>query len=193
MLDKSKVIEKWTGEKAIRFLHSTGAIPTGYIAEILSNETVEHQVLEVGCGAGRIAPLFVADEYLGIDINVVAIKQAQEAHSEYDFRQQNWDDDFPKGRSNILFWTVLLHVPDECLSGVIEKCTKSGAKRIFVVESMSSRYRKMGMDFQRDSEDYKLAFQRHGWGCILQVSEVNNGFPEHMDLLVFHKDRKEVE
>ena len=72
-------------------------------------------VFEFGCGDGRLSPAFSADQYAGYDINPTALRAAAEANPRHRYVSE-WEP-----ADTWLAWTVLLHVPDDELPGLLQR------------------------------------------------------------------------
>ena len=120
-------------------------------------------MLEIGCGVGRLAAGFAADEYIGVDINPHALIVARDALPDHDFRLVTEELSYPPAKS-ALFYTVLLHVPDHALAATLDRATQA-ADRIVIAEIMDRRWRRSGNPpvFNREAEDYILAMQQRGY------------------------------
>jgi SAM-dependent methyltransferase len=121
-------------------------------------------LLEIGCGVGRIAAGFAAEEYIGVDVNPHALIAARHALPDHDFRLITEELAYPRA-GTALFYTVLLHVPDEALGETLEKAA-AAADRIIIAELMDRRWRREGNPpvFNRETEEYVLAMQSLGFG-----------------------------
>lgn len=118
---------------------------------------------EVGCGSGRLASLFDPRRYIGVDINPQAIENARRQLPIHDLRVIDYESDYPPALS-YLFHTVMLHVPDERLDGVIGRC---GGNSIAIAETMDRSFRDGKFTFQRNPEEYEAAFARNGYQIAL--------------------------
>lgn len=119
-------------------------------------------VIEFGCGVGRLADAFPAERYTGVDVSRHAIRRA---------RKEAWghrflvvEDGDPLPRADVLFaHTVLLHVPDDALPGVVARLA-TAAPRVLVSEIMGRQWRRPGDPpvFNRAAEEYERAFEASG-------------------------------
>lgn len=180
---KEDVIEKWIGKEAISYLWTGNEEWVDKDAPaIITGLCNMGTVCEIGCGAGRVASLFTPDIYIGTDINPVAIAQAKERLPSHDFRVVQFDDPYPKADIG-LFYTVLLHIPDEFVQETINKCNVF--RYVVVFESMDRSLRKL--DFQRSKEDYVNLFRTAGFIPITYLHEPSVLKPFFRDYLVFKK------
>ena len=79
-------------------------------------------IVEFGCGPGRLAGCFDPKRYLGVDINEASIKIAREAHPQYRFKLLDEKAALPECDA-LLCHTVLLHVADDELEGTVARFT----------------------------------------------------------------------
>jgi SAM-dependent methyltransferase len=73
------------------------------------------RVLEIGCGFGRLSPVFaeLATEHVGVDINAEALAAARATYPALEFREASVTDlPFDDGSFDVVVtWTVLQHLP----------------------------------------------------------------------------------
>jgi len=185
MMNKQQVIAKWSGEKGKRLVYPGSVVwPDDDCVSLIRKMCGSGSICEVGCGTGRVASAFQPQQYVGVDINETAIQKAKEDLPSHSFRVIDWDDDLPEA-DVYLFYTVLLHCPDEELSAVIGRCLRG--KRVVVFESMSHKLRQIGNEFQRDLEQYEVAFLIHGWRLCYHKRLLSNYFPHFRDYAIFGK------
>lgn len=132
------------------------------------------RVLEVGCGTGRIAKFFPAGLYKGIDINPAAITRARAAlpdHAFHDYAQGSAVFSGDK-YDTVLFYTVLLHVPDNLIFAQLDAAAFA-TDRIVIAEIMNPEYRQnrvIGADYdisnQRSLEEYVLLMKGVGFEIV---------------------------
>lgn len=119
------------------------------ISEIVGNDSV----LELGCGAGRMAPCFNPDKYLGIDINSRDIDYARVNHPEYKFEVADLVK-YDIGDYDWVFtWTTLELVPPELMEGIAKKL--KGKKLLFCEPAHKSFVPNVDYCFDHD---YKKIF-----------------------------------
>jgi len=100
----------------------------------------EHQVpgkvLELGCGCGRLSPLF--KDYLGVDLNPRAIEKAKATYADKKFKVADIVTDEIGQAENIVTCAFLQHIPDGLVEDVAKKIE---AKNIMLFESVLEGYR----------------------------------------------------
>jgi len=119
-------------------------------------------IVEVGCGNGRLYPHF--DGYIGLDVNEDRIRRCRERFPKGDFRVIGTETPYPlsppvKGSFMpcTLFCNVLLHVRDEDLPGIAEKCEVDGmGGKVVIAEVMNPKYRDNKVNFHRDLRGYRV-------------------------------------
>lgn len=119
-------------------------------------------VVEFGCGDGRLAELFGKRRYVGVDICPRAIAIAQHQAPGYTFVHVDGSSKIEGG--HVLFaHCVMLHVPDEELSATVGRFTQ---RRIVISEVLGKNWRREGNPpvFNRDIGDYEDAFSANGYG-----------------------------
>ncbi|MCA8986473.1 MAG: tetratricopeptide repeat protein [Planctomycetaceae bacterium] len=145
-----------------------GEFPEGwdvrpFLWEMLKGD-VRRNVLEVGCGYGRLCQSFPTDYYLGVDINPEAVQAARTRHPGYDFLVTDFTAPYPKSDA-ILLYTVLLHIDDQSLPAMLERLAES-SNVILIAEILGkARWRRSGNPpvFNRDLEDYQQLMQKLGY------------------------------
>lgn len=139
----------------------TGSGPEGFsIADMILHFMPLGVVLDFGCGTGRLAQYFAPSMYIGVDINRVAIAHCVNAYPNRRFEIA--DEMLP--RADCAFaYTVLLHVPDEELSGTLLRLA-AAVSRVLVVEILGRKWRRDGepATFNRTQYDYEIAFREVG-------------------------------
>lgn len=115
------------------------------------------KVLEFGCGIGRLARLFPAERYVGVDVCGRALDVARAALPSYDFRDAR--EALPDADVTLAH-TVLLHVPDDDLPAILARFASS---RIVISEILGRRWRRAGNPpvFNREIGDYEAALPAH--------------------------------
>lgn len=153
---RARVIKQWSGSKGSNNVYPKryGKWPDEDSVRKLQ-ELCLGRVCDVGCGTGRCAEAFSPDRYVGIDINEDAIRVARREYPRYTFETVGWDDPYPVV-DTYLFYTVLLHIPDDELIGIFNKtCNGNIHSRLVVFECMNRENRNEDRgNFQRDSQQY---------------------------------------
>ena len=105
-------------------------------------------VFEFGCGDGRLSPNFNSLMYQGYDINPHALEQAKINNPRYKYVNE-W-----KPADTVLAYTVLLHIPDSEIEGIIEIMKEY--ERIVIGEITGRQWRRKGNPpvFNRDVSEY---------------------------------------
>ena len=161
------VLDYWRSGKGLEHITPPGTTwPEGlgfplFLANLLAGE----EVVEVGCGVGRLASVLPPDSYVGVDISSGAVELARERCPAYDFRLMAAEGDLPAG-STALLHTVLLHVTDEALPSLMARL--SGFNRVVVGEIMGRHWRRSGNSpvFNRELIDYEKAFEAVGFRLL---------------------------
>ncbi|MCG7402260.1 MULTISPECIES: class I SAM-dependent methyltransferase [Caballeronia] len=154
-------------------------------------------VLEIGCGVGRIASLFDANEYVGVDVNPNALKQARETLPGHRLKIHDAGIAYPDAPC-VLFYTVLLHVADHVVDGLLAEAAE-GRERFIIAELMDRRWRREGDPpvFNRDPEEYILKMAALGFALSgfskfeyerYAVEPWNVGRDSRLTVLVFHRN-----
>jgi SAM-dependent methyltransferase len=105
-------------------------------------------VFEFGCGDGRLSPAFDASSYIGYDINPAALKAASLNNPEHFYSASILPAD------TFLANTVLLHVPDNEIDGVVAIAKQY--PRIVIGEITGRQWRRGGNPpvFNREAREY---------------------------------------
>lgn len=155
---RQQVIKRWCGQWGAK--HSwperMGRWPDDDSLSVLQ-ELCEGVVCEVGCGIGRCAEAFPPERYIGLDINREAIERARLEYPLHRFETVKWDDSYP-GADTYLFYTTLLHIPDDELMDVFKRTSNGNGKqsRLVIFETMSGSLRSIERgNYQRNISEYK--------------------------------------
>jgi len=162
-MNRAACIKRWTGQKAAleSYPGHRGRWPDDDHVEILAR-LCKGFVCEVGCGTGRCSDAFDPEEYIGVDINEAAIGIARAEQPDHHFYTIEWDEKYPLA-DTYLFHTCLMHVPDEDLDGVLDRC----AGRVVIADWMEPKlHNPRGCVFQRDQEAYRQALRRNGFAML---------------------------
>jgi len=124
------------------------------------------QVVEIGCGTGRLCTAFKLGFYFGYDLNPDAIKIAAAAYPDYFFSVLTEYDQIGK-YPTVLLHSAALHIPDEELRQVFS-CAE---QRIVIGETMHGTVKnlptpKPGLAFHysRSVSEYCELLPK-GWAC----------------------------
>lgn len=118
-------------------------------------------VVEFGCGVGRLAPYFSKRRYTGYDICPDAIEIARARNHGYQF--EVIDDDVAIEGGHVGFaHNVLLHIPDDEIYRTIARFRQ---KRFIVTEVLGVDWRREGDPpvFNREIEGYERPFVAAGY------------------------------
>jgi SAM-dependent methyltransferase len=155
-----------------------GEFPEGWdVVEFFKNFRAPEEygeIVEVGCGYGRLCKAFDPAIYTGIDISPSAIERARSLNPEYDFgliTEKRIKRLYPHSRTKILY-TVLLHQTDEDIEAVIENLCET-SRTIIVAEVCGRDWRRKGNPpvFNRTPEEYEYMFQTHGRGMSTLIKK----------------------
>jgi len=155
-MDRSVTIKAWTTKDAVCHVYPelSDTWPDAHLLPMLK-EWCRGSVCEVGCGTGRCSEAFAPDDYVGVDINKYAIKEARRLNPRHSFCEIGWDSEYPDS-DVFLFFTVLLHIPDSELGGVLDRATG----RIVIYETMDRELRdESHCCFNRSSNEYVSALR----------------------------------
>ncbi len=113
-------------------------------------------MVEFGCGIGRLAGCFDPEQYIGVDASGLAVAQAKVNRPSHRFAVIDTFGLLPIANVTLAH-TVLLHVPDAALSGVIDRFE---SPRVIVSEILGRHWRRLGDPpvFNREMLDYEAAF-----------------------------------
>jgi len=140
--------EFWRGNTRLRDITPAGErFPEAGLFEALGR-ACRGSVFEFGCGDGRLAPAFSPERYVGFDINLAALTAAAAANPQHRYSTE-WQP-----ADTWLAHTVLLHVPDDEIAGVINAAKQY--PRIVIGEIMGRRWRRPGNPpvFNREAHEY---------------------------------------
>lgn len=133
-----------------------GLFPEGFdlLATLKELIHTENQVLEIGCGYGRLCKAFSPEGYIGVDISQKVLDVAKQHNPEYTFELVEIDQKLPLSDTSLLY-TVGLHIPNEHLRRFLEPICEASTD-ILICEIMDSRWSRAGNPqvFNRDPEVY---------------------------------------
>lgn len=143
------------------------------------------KVCEFGCGPGRIASLFDRVGYVGVDICEAAVIEARKRNPGYRFEVT--DETAKIGPVDVIVChTVLMHVPDEELAGVL---ARFDADRVMVNEMLGRAWRRDGTPpvFNREWDDYVTAFAAAGFSPVSCETETYEHYGNPFALMTFQR------
>lgn len=180
----SAVAEFWAAQNGVRHITPRGLPrPEGaWIVDHLRALGQGKRVLEFGCGPGRLSCLFSPLLYLGVDINQRSLDEAKVRNSAHVY-QLAGDGPLPEA-DIVLCHTVLLHVPDEELDGVIARMRAP----VVVVNEMLGRHWRSDQEppvFNRDLADYVAAFKARGYALTGISEQIYEHYGQPMGLMEF--------
>jgi len=182
---KAEIKRKWSGEKGANRSYSDkwSLVETDLVEKL--QENCPHMVCEIGCGTGRIAKFLNPAKYVGVDINKTAIQKSRKSLPDHMFKTIKWEDKYPPA-DTYLFFTVLLHIPDDELDEIIKKLRC----QVVVVEAMGRWIRDYGKgnNYLRDPGDYRKAFQNHGFREKKLLHFSSKAYPFYVNMQVFYKN-----
>lgn len=162
--------EYWKRNANLESITPSGErFPEGFdVISMLKMCIPEGEVLDFGCGDGRMVPAFEPYRYTGVDINPHALKACAAKHPNHVFRP---DTDMLPRVAVALCYTVLLHVPDDEIHKVTARLA-AAARRVIVVEIMGRGWRRQGNPpvFNREAEEYESLFNGEGMKLSAKVS-----------------------
>lgn len=124
------------------------------------------KVLEFGCGAGRLAPLFDREAYLGVDLNPEALELARRRNPGYAFREVDELEQLPP--ADVVFaHTVLLHVAGDDLPATLDQLAAAARRTIVVAEIMDPAWSRTGRWYQRPFARYQVLLRNRGFAARL--------------------------
>ena len=180
--DRQAIEEKWMGPGGTKMAYPSacGVIETEIASAI--KVAANGKVCEIGCGTGRVAKLFKPHRYLGVDINPGSIGVAERQNPNHKFDLIMWDTLYP-GADTYLFYTVLMHIPDNELAGIVRRLDN----RVIIAESMGRWLRDYGRgnNYHRDPDEYRTMFKRFGFKEISLSHCLAFHYPFYLDVMVF--------
>jgi SAM-dependent methyltransferase len=145
--------------------------PEGWdVTEFFRNFMTEEeygQVIEIGCGYGRLCTAFNKDKYLGLDISYDALRRATKIFPNYKFKlieEEDLNNLYQYSNTKFLY-TVLLHQTDEDIEDMVKNlCMTSDT--IIVAEIMGRDWRRQGNPpvFNREVGEYEALFSEYDKG-----------------------------
>lgn len=156
----------WTGKAGMRELQKECSGDLSGAMKSLLRQFAVGNVCEIGCGLGRVASVFDASRYVGLDIHSEAVTAARQRFPQHDFRAVKWEDPYPLADTYI-FYTVLLHVADDEIQRVVSRCR---CKRVVIYEGMDTELRETGINWHRSRTEYQQLFGALGMEEIKYIT-----------------------
>jgi SAM-dependent methyltransferase len=186
------VLEYWSSGRGLEATRGKNDFPEGDAFKRYFTDTLFGQdLVDFGCGLGRMAELFSKRRYIGVDICQRAISKALETMPGYEFHLIVPDGSPIEWGYALLANHVLVHVPDEQLSETIGRFTQ---RRVLVCEHTLDNLRKAGLEAQigdmatvRQVEAYDRAFTPHGYTLHRIQYQKWGKMPEHT-VMEFHRN-----
>jgi SAM-dependent methyltransferase len=140
-------------------------------------------VIDFGCGKGRMAELFGKKRYTGVDICAAAIdiaKQRMHGH-----RFEVIDNEAPiEGGYALFAHDVMLHIPDDDLYKTVGRFRQ---RRIIISECLGMDLRENHKVFSREIEGYERPFRAAGYRLVrVQFKPWRSG--RDIAFLEFHQE-----
>ena len=162
--------------------------PEGFDVGCLLAEVCTGQVLEVGCGIGRLAKHFRRERYSGVDINEKAVARARLEHPGHDFYAMAVSDDLERA-DTVLLYTVCLHIPDALIGEHLTRCAAAARRRVVIAEIMEPIYRRQGPSYvsanHRDAATYAAIMKKLGWRVIDRRSPIYRHYSRPFTVMTF--------
>ena len=157
-----KIINFWKNDNLKNITAGKTEFPEGWDVKTLISELINNDdVIEVGCGYGRLVESFMPEQYSGVDINSHAIQEAKRINPKYNFSNFNVDDEL-NDSTWLMFYTVLLHVSDDDILPYLKSVTKN-TKKVLVAEILGEKWRGWEFAFNREEKTYEELFNECGF------------------------------
>lgn len=142
-MNRQAVTRQWSGDAAAlkTYPRNCGRWPDRDAVELL-RQLCRGKVCDVGCGTGRCAEAFHDKDYIGVDINSAALAIAKREWPKHEFQLFQWDDPYPPA-DTYLFYTLLLHIPDNEIEHIARRTLGDNGNciRVVIFESMDRALR----------------------------------------------------
>ena len=158
-----KILNFWLEDDFRNITPESKQFPEGwdvrpYIRDIIKDE----DVIEVGCGYGRLTEAFMKEQYLGVDINPKAIIAAKEKNPGYLFKDFDIDNIQIPSSTWQMFYTVLLHINDDDILPYLRAVTRN-TNKVLVAEILGRKWRGWDYAFNRKESEYNKLFKECGF------------------------------
>lgn len=128
-----------------------------FLGELVGGE----DVIEIGCGYGRLVEAFSPKQYAGVDINPAGVEEARNRNPEYTFHYFDVNDALSPS-TWLMFYTVLLHVNDDDILPYLQSVT-ANTQKVLVAEILGQRWRIWKYAFNREEREYELLLNQCGF------------------------------
>lgn len=157
------VINFWKNDDFKNITPRGKEFPEGWdVRTLLTTLVGDEDIIEVGCGYGRLVEAFKPEQYIGVDINPNGVMEAKERNPKYTFKDFNVDDQLDVS-SWLMFYTVLLHVNDDDILPYLQSVTKNTDK-VLVAEILGQKWRgNFKYAFNREESEYEDIFEKCGF------------------------------
>jgi len=183
------IINFWKNDDFKNITAGGKQFPEGWdVRDLLSEIINKEDVIEVGCGYGRLVEAFDSKVYLGVDINPNGILEARKQNPNYSFKDFNVGDELDKS-TWLLFYTVLLHVNHDDILSYLKTVTKN-TKKVLVAEILGKA--KWGNSwkyaFNRDIENYDEIFNECGFERRVLITKPYEHYEDtNISFIVYEK------
>lgn len=170
----------WQGDDGIRNViprsGRSGEFPElpGFHPVTMLQEIIQvFPVVEIGCGYGRLAEAFDAEDYVGLDPNAEAIDRAKRRLPEYRFHVIDGYK-YPPSMSKFAY-TVAMHIPDDEYPIFVKAMCDTTGDQIVIAEILGREKRRklekkpegyIHATFGRHDSDHEHEFDRNGWSLV---------------------------
>jgi len=157
------IIDFWKNDDFKNITPRGKEFPEGWdVRELLTTLVKDEDIIEVGCGYGRLVEAFIPEQYLGVDINPNGVIEAGKRNPAYTFEDFNVTDELPKS-TWLMFYTVLLHVNDDDILSYLKSVTNN-TNKVLVAEILGRDWRGgFAYAFNREESEYTNFFEECGF------------------------------
>jgi len=153
----------WVDNEEMKNIAPKGAMPEPIEYALWLRERVaDKHVADVGCGYGRLSPLFDNSKYIGYDVNEHAIKEAKRLHPEKCFAKMP----LLIQSEAVLLHTVMLHLR---MMNAQEMLDKIIADTIIISEIMSPELANLTLEpccYNREPKVYEAMLAKKDFHLV---------------------------
>lgn len=181
------VIEFWKKDDFKNITAGGKQFPEGWDVRTLIHELVgSEDIIEVGCGYGRLVEAFTPEQYTGVDINPTAVVEATNRNPQYTFREFSVDEELPSS-TWLMFYTVLLHVPNDVIQEYLKSVTRNATK-VLISEILGKSWADLWKyAFNRDEEEYDRLMENCGFVKTQSVEREYQHYNTTYKFLVYER------